>query len=93
MQIRDEGLEVARAVVMGPLDEDDPARGQAGEGIAGIDDLRWPSLVSIIRGNVKFSVSGEEGIYYFSPNPVYEIALITEQEIKRPSLLLGQFLF
>ena len=78
---------------MGALDQYNPALDHTGEGVAGIDNLRWPSLISIIRGEVEFSVSREEGVYYFSPNPVYEIALIAVQEIKRPPFPLGQFLF
>jgi hypothetical protein len=74
---------------MGVLDQYNPALDHTGEGVAGIDDLRWPSLISIICSEVELSVSGEEGVYYFSPNPAYEIALIAVQEIERPPFPLG----
>jgi len=48
LQIGDEGAQVALAVVMGPLDQDYPALGHAGEGVAGGDDLRRPDLVRIV---------------------------------------------
>jgi hypothetical protein len=78
---------------MSTFDQDYPALGHAGEGIAGIDDLRRPSLVRIVRGEIEFSELGEEGIDYFRPDPFDEVTLIPVKEIERPGLPLGQFLF
>jgi hypothetical protein len=93
MQVGDEGAQIRLAVLISVLDQDYPALGHTGEGVAGIDNLRWPSLAGIIRGVIEFSASGEEGIYYFSPDPVYKIDLIPVQKIKRPALPPGQLIF
>jgi hypothetical protein len=79
--------------LMSILYQDYPALGHAGEGIAGIDDLRGRSLARIIRGIIEFSQLGKKGIYYPPLSPFYEIPLIPVQEIEWPGLALGQFLF
>jgi len=93
LEVSAEGVQIAFAVLMSALDEDYPALGHAGKGVAGIDDLRWPSLARIIRGEIEFSQLGEEGIDYFPLSPFYEIPLIPVEEIEWPGLALGQFLF
>ena len=78
---------------MRTLDQDYPALGHAGEGVACIDDLRGRGLVRLIRGVIELSQLGEEGIYYPPSSPFYEIRLIPVQEIDWSGLAPGQFLF
>jgi hypothetical protein len=92
LQIRAEGLQLAFAVLMCFLDEDNPALGHAGQSVTGIDDLRGRGLTCIIRGIIELPQLREEGIYYSCLSPVYEIPLIPVQEIEWPRLALGQFL-
>ena len=61
MQVGYERLQVALAVSMNAIDQDYPALGHAGEGVAGVNDLWWRGLIRIIGVEIEFSaLRGEE---------------------------------
>jgi hypothetical protein len=76
---------------MGIFYQDNPALGHAGEGIAGIDDLRRGGLARLIGGVIEFSQLREQDIYYRALRSFYEISLIPVEEIERSGLAPSQF--
>lgn len=79
---------------MDTLNQDYPALGHAGEGVAGIDDLCWRGLVRIIRGEIELSeLWRENGREDRFTSPLNEIPLIPVKEIERPGLPPRQFVF
>ena len=79
---------------MDTFNQDYPALGHAGEGVAGIDGLCRRGLFCIIRGEIKLSeLWRENGREDRFARPLNKIPLIPVEEIERSGLPSRQFVF